>query len=96
MGELINNNLRNDFCCQIFRGWINEKGIVASIKVGDVILQIDQRYLRSTKAKQILGCGPKITAQEIYTEMVAEDLKIAQCHAILKQHSHDISVSVEG
>ena len=64
--------------------------------MGDVILQIDQRYLRSTKAKQILGCGPKITAQEIYTEMVAEDLKIAQCHAILKQHSHDISVSVEG
>ena len=93
---------------------INEKGIVAAIKgdnipaikVGDVIVQIDQRYFRPaevqtllgdpTKAKQILGWVPEITAQEICTEMVAEDLKIAQRQAILKQHGHDISVSVEG
>ena len=114
MEGLINNNLRNDFCCRTFRGSINEKRIVANIKgdnipaikVGDVILQIDQRYFRPaevetllgdpTKAKQILGWVPEITAQEICTEMVAEDLKSAQRHGILKQHSHDISASVEG
>jgi len=28
--------------------------------------------------------------------MMAEDLKIAQRHAILKKHGYDISVSVEG
>ncbi len=93
---------------------INEKGIVASIegdktpalKVGDIIVQIDQRYFRPaevetllgdpTKAKQILGWTPEITVQEMCTEMVAEDLKIAQRHALLKQHGHDIPVSVEG
>lgn len=93
---------------------LNEKGIVAfiegdkipSMKVGDVIVQIDQRYFRPaevetllgdpTKAKQILGWTPEITAQEMCTEMVAEDLKIAQRHALLKQHGHDIPVSVEG
>jgi GDPmannose 4,6-dehydratase len=92
---------------------INEKGIVAAIKgdnipaikVGDVIVQIDQRYFRPaevqtllgdpTKAKQILSWVPEITAQEICTEMVTEDLKIAQRQAILKQHGHNISVSVE-
>jgi len=93
---------------------INEKGIVSAIKgdnipgikVGDVIVQVDQRYFRPaevetllgnpTKAKQILGWVPEITAQEICTEMVAEDLKIAQRQAILKQHGHDIFVSMEG
>ena len=93
---------------------INEKGIVATvdgkktpaIKVGDVIVQIDQRYYRPaevetllgdpTKAKEILGWVPEITAQEMCTEMVAEDLKIAQRHALLKQHGHDIPVSMEG
>ena len=93
---------------------INEKGIVATIdgektpaiKVGDVIVQIDQRYYRPaevetllgdpTKAKEILGWVPEITVQEMCTEMVAEDLKIAQRHALLKQHGHDIPVSMEG
>jgi GDPmannose 4,6-dehydratase len=74
--------------------------------VGDVIVQIDQRYYRPaevetllgdpTKAKEILGWVPEITAQEMCTEMVAEDLKFAQRHALLKQHGHDIPVSMEG
>ena len=93
---------------------INEKGIVVTIegdktpaiKVGDVIVQIDQRYFRPaevetllgdpTKAKKILGWAPKITVKEMCAEMVAEDLKISQRHALLKQHGYDISVSVEG
>ncbi len=92
---------------------VNEKGIVAeikddktpAIKVGDVIVQIDQRYFRPAevetllgdpkKAKKVLGWTPEITVQEMCTEMVAEDLKIAQRHALLKQHGHDIPMSVE-
>jgi len=70
-----------------------------------VIVQIDQRYFRPaevetllgdpTKAKQILGWVPEITAQEMCTEMMAEDLKIAQRHALLKEHGHEISVCIE-
>jgi GDPmannose 4,6-dehydratase len=92
---------------------IDEKGIVAKIEgdkapainVGDVIIQIDQRYFRPaevetllgdpTKAKQALGWIPEITVQEMCTEMVAEDLKVAQRHALLRQHGHNIPVSVE-
>jgi GDPmannose 4,6-dehydratase len=94
-------------------GLIDEKGIVAKIEgdkapainVGDVIIQIDQRYFRPaevetllgdpTKAKQALGWIPEITVQEMCTEMVAEDLKVAQRHALLRQHGHNIPVSVE-
>jgi GDPmannose 4,6-dehydratase len=75
------------------------------LKVGDVIVQIDPCYFRPTevetllgdptKAKQKLGWIPEITAQEMCTEMVAEDLKVAQRHAFLKANGHDISVSVE-
>jgi GDPmannose 4,6-dehydratase len=76
-----------------------------AIKVGDVIVQVDKRYFRPaevetllgdpTKAKQILGWVPEITAQEMCTEMVAEDLKIAQRHALLKQHGHEIPMCIE-
>jgi len=70
-----------------------------------VIVQIDQRYFRPaevetllgdpTKAKQILGWVPEITAQEMCSEMMAEDLKIAQRHALLKQHGHEIYIAME-
>jgi len=76
-----------------------------ALKVGDVIVQIDPRYFRPaevetllgdpTKAKQKLGWTPEIIVQEMCAEMVAEDLKIAQRHALLKQHGHDLPVSVE-
>jgi GDPmannose 4,6-dehydratase len=92
---------------------VNEKGIVDSvgsdktpaIKVGDIILQIDQRYFRPTevetllgdptKAGKKLGWTPEITVQEMCEEMVAEDLKIAQRNVLLKQHGHDIPISAE-
>jgi GDPmannose 4,6-dehydratase len=77
-----------------------------SIKVGDVVVRIDPRYFRPaevetllgdpSKAKNTLGWVPEITVQEMCSEMVAEDLKIARRHALLKAHGHDVSVSVEG
>jgi GDPmannose 4,6-dehydratase len=77
-----------------------------ALKVGDVIVRVDPRYFRPaevetllgdpTKAKERLGWVPEITVQEMCTEMVAEDLKIAQRHALLKQHGYELPVAVEG
>ncbi|WP_177334977.1 GDP-mannose 4,6-dehydratase, partial [Klebsiella variicola] len=76
-----------------------------ALKVGDVVVQIDPRYFRPaevetllgdpSKAKQKLGWTPEITVQEMCAEMVMEDLKVAQRHALLKLHGHDVPVSVE-
>ncbi|MAD46467.1 MAG: GDP-mannose 4,6-dehydratase [Oceanospirillaceae bacterium] len=76
-----------------------------ALNVGDVIVQIDPRYFRPAEvetllgdpsnAKQKLGWAPEITAQEMCSEMVAEDLMMAQRHALLKEHGHYVPVSVE-
>jgi len=76
-----------------------------ALKVGDVIFKVDPRYFRPaevetllgdpTKAKEKLGWVPEITVQEMCAEMVREDLKVAKRHALLKEHGHDIPVSVE-
>lgn len=76
-----------------------------ALRAGDVIVRVDPRYFRPaevetllgdpTKAKQKLGWVPEITVQEMCAEMVREDLKAAQRHALLKQHGHDVPVSVE-
>lgn len=76
-----------------------------NVNTGDVIIKIDPRYFRPaevetllgdpSKAKDKLGWTPEITAQEMCAEMVAEDLKIAKRHALLKAHGHNIPVSVE-
>ena len=73
---------------------------------GDVILRVDPRYFRPaevetllgdpSKAKEKLGWTPEITTQEMCAEMVAEDLKTAKRHALLKQHGYEIPVSIEG
>ncbi|MEL6584020.1 MAG: GDP-mannose 4,6-dehydratase [Pseudomonadota bacterium] len=76
-----------------------------ALKPGDVILRIDPRYFRPaevetllgdpSKAKAQLGWVPEITAQEMCAEMVAEDLKTAQRHALLKAHGYGLPVSLE-
>lgn len=76
-----------------------------ALKAGDVIVKVDPRYFRPaevetllgdpTKAKQKLGWVPEITTQQMCAEMVAEDLKAAKRHALLKQHGYELPVSVE-
>ncbi len=76
------------------------------IKVGDVILRIDPRYFRPTevatllgnpaKAKAKLGWEPLITAQELCAEMVAEDLRVARRHALLREHWLNSPLAFEG
>lgn len=76
-----------------------------ALKPGDLIVRIDPRYLRPAevktllgdpaKAKAKLGWVPEITAQQMCAEMVAEDLKIAQRHALLKSHNMDLPMAME-
>ncbi|KUJ86164.1 GDP-mannose 4,6 dehydratase [Ruegeria marisrubri] len=76
-----------------------------ALKPGDVIMRIDPQYFRPaevdtllgdpSKAKQKLGWEPEITVQEMCAEMVAEDLKTARRHALLKEHGLDLPVSLE-
>ena len=77
-----------------------------ALKEGDVIVQVDARYFRPTevetllgdpsKAKDKLGWVPEITAQEMCSEMVQEDLKLAKRAQLLKDNGYDIVVSTEG
>jgi len=77
-----------------------------ALKVGDVVVQIDPRYFRPaevetllgdpSKAKAKLGWTPEITVQEMCHEMVATDLRVAERHALLKAHGHDVPVAIEG
>ena len=77
-----------------------------ALRVGDVVMRIDPRYFRPaevetllgdpTKAKAKLGWTPEITAQQMCAEMVAEDLKTARRHALLKEHGLELPVALEG
>uniref|UniRef100_UPI00356930A4 GDP-mannose 4,6-dehydratase n=1 Tax=Aquicoccus sp. TaxID=2055851 RepID=UPI00356930A4 len=76
-----------------------------AVKPGDVIVKIDPRYFRPaevetllgdpSRAKAKLGWTPEITTQQMCAEMVAEDLKTARRHALLKEHGMDLPVSLE-
>jgi GDPmannose 4,6-dehydratase len=82
-----------------------EGGKAPGVKIGDIIIKIDSRYFRPaevetllgdpTKAKEKLGWTPVITVQEMCAEMIAVDLKIAQRHALLLEHGHEVAVSME-
>jgi GDPmannose 4,6-dehydratase len=75
------------------------------VRPGDVIVRVDPRYFRPaevdsllgdpTKAREKLGWVPQISAREMCAEMVAEDLKAARRHALLKEHGLDLPVSLE-
>ncbi|MHA7855899.1 GDP-mannose 4,6-dehydratase [Marinobacter shengliensis] len=76
-----------------------------ALSEGDVVVRVDPRYFRPaevetllgdpTKAKEKLGWTPEITTQEMCAEMVADDLRTAKRHALLKHHGYEIPVSVE-
>ena len=67
----------------------NEKGLVD----GKVIIKVDKNYFRPTevetllgdasKAKRKLGWEPKISFKKLVSEMVSEDLKLAQSNKLM-------------
>lgn len=71
---------------------IDEKGYFA----GKCIIKVDKKYFRPTevetllgdpsKAKQKLGWTPKITFEELVSEMVREDFKSARRDELIKEH----------
>lgn len=75
------------------------------VKAGDIIVKIDPRYFRPaevetllgdpTKAKERLGWVPEITAQEICSEMVLEDLKLAKRAKFLIDNGYNDVVPME-
>ncbi len=77
-----------------------------AVKPGDVLLRIDPRYFRPaevetllgdpTKAREMLGWVPEITAQAMCSEMVTEDLKSARRHRLLRENGLELPVSLEG
>ncbi len=83
-----------------------EGDLAPALNVGDVVMRIDPRYFRPaevetllgdpSKAKELLGWTPEITAQEMCAEMVREDLKSAKRSALLKEHGLELPVSLEG
>ena len=74
---------------------VNEIGTDSN---GKVMVKVDPRYFRPTevetllgdpsKAKQKLGWTPKITFQELVSEMVQADYKSAQRDELVKQHGY--------
>ena len=48
-----------------------------------------------SKARIQLGCVPKISIEQMITEMVAHDLEIAKQMALLRQHGYSVSVGKE-
>ena len=73
---------------------VDEKGYDSA--TGKCIVQVDPRYFRPTevetllgdasKARQKLGWTPKITFQELVSEMVQSDLQSAQRDELVKKH----------
>ncbi len=67
---------------------------------GNVIVKVDPRYFRPTevetllgdptKAKEKLGWIPKISFQELVSEMVREDFKSAQRDELVKHHGFGV------
>lgn len=74
---------------------VDEKGYDAN---GHCIVAVDERYFRpaevetllgdASKAKEKLGWSPKITFQELVSEMVREDLKSAERDELVKRHGY--------
>ena len=75
------------------------------VKIGQVIFRVDPRYFRPaevdtllgdpTKAKEVLGWEPQISAQEMCEEMVKEDYKIAQSYRLLKDKGYEMPIPTE-
>ena len=74
---------------------VNEKGYDDD---GNCIVEVDPRYFRPTevetllgdpsKAREKLGWTPKISFDELVSEMVREDLKVAERDELIKKHGY--------
>lgn len=76
---------------------IDEKGYDSK---GNCIVSIDPRYYRPTEVESLLGdptkakaklnWTPKVSFHDLVTEMVREDLKVAERDALVKKHGYKV------
>jgi len=74
---------------------VNEKGYSDS---GQCIVSVDPSYFRpaevetllgdSSKAKELLGWNPEISFEELVSEMMVEDMKLAQRDVLVTEHGY--------
>jgi GDPmannose 4,6-dehydratase len=72
----------------------------SALKRGSVIVAVDPRYFRpaevdtllgdASKARRKLGWKPKVKFRELVSEMVREDLKLAERDELVKRHGHKV------
>ncbi|MEJ2471741.1 MAG: GDP-mannose 4,6-dehydratase [Desulfuromonadales bacterium] len=70
------------------------------LQPGQVVVKVDPRYFRPAevetllgnpaKAKKKLGWEPKVTFQELVSEMVRVDLEKAKCDELVKEHGYQV------
>jgi GDPmannose 4,6-dehydratase len=82
-----------------------DAGLAPAVKAGDVIVRVDARYFRPaevetllgdpSKAMRELGWSPEISVSDMCAEMVENDLAKARQYALLKEHGHKVSITVE-
>ena len=82
---------------------IEEKGIDS--KTGKVLIQIDPKYFRPTevdilqgdagKAREKLGWKPKVSFEQLVSEMVKEDLRLFEMDAVCRKAGYTINNSFE-
>jgi GDPmannose 4,6-dehydratase len=78
---------------------------IPGVKVGDIVVRIDPAYFRPaevetllgdpTKAKEVLGWVPEITAQEMCVEMVRSDLIEAKKYGLLNSNGFNSQIALE-
>jgi GDPmannose 4,6-dehydratase len=66
---------------------------------GETIVRVDPRYFRPAevqtllgnpeKARRELGWTPRITLQELVTEMVTKDLELAKRDQLVRKHGYE-------
>ncbi|WP_299256770.1 GDP-mannose 4,6-dehydratase [uncultured Kushneria sp.] len=79
--------------------------LAPGLECGSTVVRVDPRYFRPAEvetllgdpayAKARLGWEPEISVESMCAEMVQEDLKVAQRHALLKEFGHTVTISVE-
>lgn len=82
-----------------------DKSLAPSLEKGDVIVRVDSRYFRPTevetllgdpsKAKELLGWEPEISAREMCSEMVQSDVWAAKRSRLLRDHGLEVAHRME-
>jgi GDPmannose 4,6-dehydratase len=82
------------------KGYWTNSGTDADVGGGGLIVSVDPRYFRPTevetllgdptKAKEKLSWEPKTTFKQLVSEMIREDLKLAERDEIVKNHGYAV------